>query len=428
MMVSSKRIVGGALLGLVFTVTSAVGDVKPGDVINRQNAAQIKDLVTPSIEWVLSRGATIEIAEYKQVGWPKLYKEATEKYSGQVKLSGDGMTLEGHVAGMPFPAIDPNDPKAALKVMWNYEYRPYPGTDDFVEYDFPSMSMDIAGQGGATVDRVFQIGDSRRLYYNARVAVDPKPELPNPKGYRFQDLIGPLLAPYDIKGLGALTYRHVNPTQQDNTFLYMPSLRRIRRLSTAQRSSALFGQDADPDSFWGYSGHIAWMDWKFLGEKEMLGVLHAEKVPMPQCPAPADFMFCDKWEKRKVYAIEGISKLPQYAYSKRVIFLDKESYIVTYSDIYDTRGELWKVWIDHYVMSKQLKPGAPQYDEERAFYTGFVMIDMQLNHATFSPHPGKETASDGWFFNAGAQSATAGTPEGSVPDAFTIAKLVARGQ
>ena len=423
-----RKVFRGAFVALWLAAPLAYADVQPGDVITRENKDKVKDLVTDSILWTLDRGAKMEIVEPKPIAWPKLYKEATEKYSGQVKLSGDGLSLENVVAGMPFPSVDPNDPKAALKVMWNYEYRPYPGTDDFVEYDFPSMSMDLSGGGGAKVDRVFQIGDSRRLYYNARVAVDPKPELPNDKGYRFQDLIGPLLAPYDLKGLSALSYRYIDASKQDNTFLYMPSLRRIRRLSTAQRSSALFGQDADPDSFWGYSGHIAWMEWKFLGEKEMLGVLHAEGVPMPACPAPADFMFCDKWEKRKVYAIEGVSKLPQYAYGKRVLFIDKESYIVTYSDIYDQRGELWKVWIDHYTMRKQLRSGTPTYDEEQAFYTGFVMLDMQLNHATYSPHPGPETQSDGWYFNAGSKSSTAGTPEGSVPDAFTIAKLVSRGQ
>lgn len=424
----SVRFFGGALVGLFLLSSPTLADLSPGEIITKDNMDKIKSLVTPSIEWVLRRGARIEIGAYQPVGWPRRYKEATEKYAGQVRLSADGLRIENHVAGMPFPQVDPNDPQAAVKIMWNYEYRPYPGTDDFVEYDFPAISMDISGSEGGKVDRVFQIGDSRRLYYNARLVVDPKPELPNPKGYRFQDLIGPLLAPYDLKGLGGLTYRYIDSSKQDDTFLYLPSLRRVRRLSTAQRSSALFGQDADPDSYWGYSGHIGWMDWKLLGEREMLGVLHGKEFPMKACPPPANFMFCDVWEKRQVYAVEGVSKLPQYAYGKRVIFIDKESYIVTYEDIYDKGGQLWKVWIDHYTMRKQGRAGTPQYEEDQAFYTGFAMIDMQVNHATYSPHPGPETASDGWYFNAGVNSGTPGTPDGSVPEAFTVPKLVGRGQ
>ena len=37
-----------------------------------------------------------------------------------------------------------------------------------------------------------------------------------------------------------------------------------------------------------------------------------------------DWAFDETWEKRKVFVLEGISKLPQYAYGKRVLFIDKE--------------------------------------------------------------------------------------------------------
>ena len=43
---------------------------------------------------------------------------------------------------------------------------------------------------------------------------------------------------------------------------HVEQLRRVRRLSTAQRSDALFGQDTDADSFGGYNGHVAWMRYK----------------------------------------------------------------------------------------------------------------------------------------------------------------------
>lgn len=40
----------------------------------------------------------------EKVAWPKAYKEATDKYSGQVKLSADGRELYNYVAGAPFPS------------------------------------------------------------------------------------------------------------------------------------------------------------------------------------------------------------------------------------------------------------------------------------------------------------------------------------
>lgn len=44
----------------------------------------------------------------------------------------------------------------------------------------------------------------------------------------------------------------------------------------------------------------------------------------------------------KVYIVEGRPRLPGYAFSKRMIFVDKETYTIPYTDLYDHRGELWK--------------------------------------------------------------------------------------
>ena len=124
-----------------------------------------------------------------------------------------------------------------------------------------------------TVERHFLLDHFRRLFWNGPAlrraeAGEAEPErLPR----RSRASI-PILEPFDLKGVGALGNRYIDPGKQDDSWLYLPSLRRVRRLSTAQRSDALFGQDTDVDSYYGYAGHIAWMDWKFLGEQELLGV------------------------------------------------------------------------------------------------------------------------------------------------------------
>jgi hypothetical protein len=79
------------------------------------------------------------------------------------------------------------------------------------------------------------------------------------------------------------------PDRQDDTWLYLPSLRRVRRLSSAQRSDSIFGQDTDVDSYGGYAGQIPWFTWTFLGEKTMLGTFHAETFPVKYCAAPPKF-------------------------------------------------------------------------------------------------------------------------------------------
>src|SRR5206468_5318515 len=113
---------GAATLALL-CVTAARADVTPGDRITDQNIDKVKDLISPGMEWVIKHGWPMTIGETKRIEWPKAYKEATEKYSGQVKLTPDGLNILNYVAGHPFPNIDTkSDPQTALKIMWNWGY------------------------------------------------------------------------------------------------------------------------------------------------------------------------------------------------------------------------------------------------------------------------------------------------------------------
>lgn len=115
-----------------------------------------------------------------------------------------------------------------------------------------------------------------------------------------------------------------------------------------------------------------------------------------------------------------MSKLAQYAYSKRILFIDDEMWAVPYSDIYDRAGELWKIWINQFSMRKQPFPGAKLsvYEDEMPFLPSIVMVDMQLKHATKAALPShRYPDEEGSFFNLGEKS-------GTTEDFFTIAHLI----
>src|SRR5580693_1127558 len=116
--------------GLTFFGAPAAADVKPGDFITSENADKVKDLVSPGVLWRVQRGMTFKVVPTERIDWPPPYREATEKYSSQVRLSDDKDSLIGFVAGQPFPLLDPNDPDIANKIMWNYYFRPI-STDDY---------------------------------------------------------------------------------------------------------------------------------------------------------------------------------------------------------------------------------------------------------------------------------------------------------
>ena len=180
------------------------------------------------------------------------YRLATEKYAGQTRLSPDGRSLIGYTAGLPFPVIDANDPHVARKIMWNYEHRPF-FNDDLDARNFDADTGPV-GDEPMQVERHYLTDHLRVLFYTGRLYIDPKPELPTEPGVRLKFSLHPLLEPFDLKGAGFSSVRYLDPDRQDDTWLYLPQLRRVRRLSSAARSDALLGQDTDVDSYGGYAG------------------------------------------------------------------------------------------------------------------------------------------------------------------------------
>lgn len=396
--------------------------LRPDSVITAENMRQYAKLLSPGLEWALVNGLRMRVVEPRRIEMPRPYREATEKYAGQVRMGPDKVRLFNYAAGQPFPHIDPNDPDAAMKIMWNYYYG-FGITDDLDARLFDADTGSIGRNRGMDVERHYIIDHLRRLHYNGRLYVDPKPELPNPEGYRAKQSLHPLLEPYDLKGVGGTFYRYLDPDRQDDSWIYLPQLRRVRRLSTAQRSDALFGQDTDVDSYFGYDGHIAWMTYRLLGERPILGIMHARNVPV-KWQEPEDWIFDEVWEPREVWVIEAKSKFSQYAYGKRILFIDKQGWVVTHSDIYDRAGQLWKVWINMWSAKKEAIPGAriSVYEDEMLFTHAIVMIDTQLSHATKSALPStKAIGEETIYLNMGERS---GTDE----EFFSIAHLIQAGR
>jgi len=398
-------------------------EVSPGDVIDKSNVEKAAEFLHPGLLWCVEHGLVMEIVPYRKATYPPVYQEATERYSAQVEMAPDMRSLEDYVAGQPFPVLDPADPHAAQKVMWNYYYNPYL-TDDFTIRYFDADTGPITKRG-MRIEKHFVIEHLRRLMYNGRVHVEPHPTFEdNPEGYRYRESLHPLLEPFDLKGVGSSLARYLDPARQDDTWLYLPQLRRVRRLSSAQRSDALFGQDIDMDSYGGYAGNPAWFDWRLLGERTILAAVHGKRWPAHWCEGEGDFVFCDAWEKRPVWVIEGRSRFPQYAYGKRVLYIDKEAFYTPSTDIYDKNMELWKIWINGINVGYKPFPEAKVsvYDYETGFIPNITMVDMQLVHATRAALPSHEfPGEEGWYWNMGPKV-------GLTPEFFSVAELIRGGR
>jgi len=123
-------------------------------------------------------------------------------------------------------------------------------------------------------------------------------------------------APADVKGTKTLLIEHSNA--DDDIWIYLPAMKKVRRLVASNKRDSFVGTDF---SYGDVIGHKA-TDWvhRFIREDNVAGkdCYIIESLP----------------KDRGVQEISG--------YSRRVSWIDKESWVATRVDIYDTNGELLK--------------------------------------------------------------------------------------
>ncbi len=421
---SISTVLAAGVLGLI-PAGWAGADVQPGDTITKDTMAKADALLVPAVKWFVQHGMPIKVTPYKKVELPRLYKEATEKYSAQVKLSADGREIFNYVAGLPFPNIDPNDPMVGFKIMWNHEQKP-----SYVDNFGSEWIMELVNSKGE-LERTYGSQFARRMMWTGRLYTDPKPVIPHNPAIRYTEQFGPLFIPNDLKGASALTFRYLAMDSPDDTYMYLPELRRVRRVSVANRSDAFWGTDADLDSLWGMNSKVSYWTFRLLAEKEVLAPVHSGKYgtrdiwcapPNGKSGIPA-FLPCNaNWEKRPVYVVEGLpTGYSQYAYSKRILYPDKDFWNMNFSEMYDSGGELWKVWMNIFDFSKKPYEGYPtkpipggkyNYEDEWPFTANALVTDVQTSHATKADAPSGYTKPQDWvnewYFNESTPLNTAG--------------------
>jgi hypothetical protein len=192
---------------------------------------------------------------------------------------------------------------------------------------------------------------------------------------------------------------------------------------TSYLTGTSFFGNLDMESLFGFSGRFADYDFKYLGEKNMLAVVHAATLPARSCAADGGRTICpENWELRHVYVIEADARrqgrfgdIPPIA--KRILYIDSQGWFITASDQYDHSGSLWKTLAIFNTVRDREYPDskAAVYSFPRLFQTAMVDEDVQSGYSTifFTPNPDRPRH-DTWFINQGVIS-----PHWIVPDRYT---------
>ena len=271
----------------------------PGQTLGLSDMDKIRPFVPPGyFEEFQFPEVTFDISSPGDYPPRTDYLEATEKFTGQTQLAEDG-GLKNYVAGQPFPAdqLDPADPTAGLKIGWNFNFRWQhygikvgnfatimikPGGTHGA---LPGIPEDMIQPGG-TVERVLQQRYQR--VYHSHLAMLPEQNYTLPVDgaaeFEWKD-INDFTDPYEMRGLRVLIQRSSDPHQPDQAWTYVPSLRKVRRVSAEEKADSFQGSDTTIDDFFGFSGRVLDYDWAFHGWKDVLHIMNSP-VPMRTITGP----------------------------------------------------------------------------------------------------------------------------------------------
>jgi len=325
------------LVVVVHALYAADSDLKPGDTVGAHNWHRVQGMVGENLLNRIKQGYTFKIKQPTITKPPSEYLAATEKYSGQVKLGRKG-DLINYVAGLPFPNLSQSDPQAGLKLAWNYYWR--------------WLGDDMKVGGGTEQGRIARFiieknGSERRadvlhhtIKTRGRTTLDPKPVLP---GYEHIDWMQ-LRAdeyPRDTSGTTTLEIRYADPDRADDLYVYVPSIRRVRRAPPIQRCTTIAPSEFTFDDINLFNGKITDFNYRILARNRFLANFSQERIPFYR--KSGDYLpLKESWEIVDAYVLEITPKDPTYCYSKKIIPIEADNHEALWGMMWDQNGNYWK--------------------------------------------------------------------------------------
>ena len=334
---------------------------KEGDVITFDQVDKLRDYLPKEFwanrDFFFYEGMQMRIGPFnRDYSEADVFKKATEKFKGQPRIGPDN-SLENYVAGYPFDMnkIDcKGDPQAGVKIMWNFDYQWWgDGANAQFWYSYWDRGEELP---------LYYEGTSKRI----TLANRPEPQYLDEnngdifRGEKRKQANGiEVTGPFDARGINLMSYRYKSSdlprseAKNDDTWVYLPTLRRVRRISTAQRTDAVSGTDFTLDDLFSFAGIIPQYEWYCLGEMDILAPMNTKVKAYPYAKdhnfGPYGLSYADdQWELRKVVKVRFVPKNTDHPYHHKDIYIDKQTLTAIYSFAYDRKEELWKIlWHNH---------------------------------------------------------------------------------
>jgi len=281
----------------------------------------------------------INVYETKRIfGVPEYVCKRARWNAEHAQLIKDGMAVQG-IGQILFPI-----PKQPMEVLWNHLLAPGVWVENIL-------------RSNATVLPNGSIGWAKLHNTNWSVSNSPHEPPPLTEGVRSYSQ-NRAIAPVRDAGTNTISHEFYDWTGSGRIgWSYNPGTRRVRMLPAFGFDSPMIGTNGtmviDDDRL--FNGSPERWNWELLGKREMYIPANAFKVNA------GDVKYADlltihhpnpeylRYELRRVWVLQATIKDGyRHIYSKRVIYLDEDSWNGVMADNYDGRGQLWKHGILNY--------------------------------------------------------------------------------
>ncbi|RLA48767.1 MAG: DUF1329 domain-containing protein, partial [Gammaproteobacteria bacterium] len=299
----------------------------------------------------------------------------TKKNATAATLVADGQKIEGSYPGVPFPI-----PQSGGEVMWNHMNRVVP--DHTYQYDVYYVSSNgkpiLSTTGYMTntfpayrpenVDKLY--GDTPWMKLRINYTAPPR-------------RAGEILLVHEpgadyTEGKGRRAWQ------------YLMGQRRVRlapAVSFDTPNPGVAGTSTYDDAFL-YNGSPERFDWTLIGKKEIyIPESNYDFIWKEQITDMLGKKFFKpeyvRWEKHRVWVVEAnLKEGSRHLYSKRVFYVDEDTWNAMIAEAYDGRGNLWRV---------QYSYAAYIYDRGKYYNMVYGAYDLLqgIYNLNTKPIPGK---------------------------------------
>ncbi|NML28537.1 DUF1329 domain-containing protein [Zoogloea dura] len=309
---------------------------KPLFSVDASNLDKYQDKIPPGQATLIKtyKGYKLDVyPTHRSCPAPDLVAERSKKNATYAKIGEDGWRLEqAHTAGVPFPI-----PKTGVEVLWNYKTR-YTGLGRRAQ--IAALMPEKDGSLVETKQWAFELypfNDPKNNTLKDIEGIDSK-------------LLFDVQSPPSRAGEGYLIHAYLDKPQ--DAWIYFPGQRRVRRSPTFAYDNPIAGFDNlyFVDQINMFTGAPDRYDFKLIGKKEMFVPYNNYKLidkknKFKDMLGPEyvkrDFM---RYENHRVWVVEATVKGDKrHSFTKRVFYIDEDSWALLHVDMYDAKGNLWRV-------------------------------------------------------------------------------------